>query len=81
MASENTTLTDSEVKSPPVKVEADNEILDENTENVGGSSASNEKADDEKVKEKKETKKKGRGKKEQIKDEVGETTKQDNAGN
>lgn len=83
MASENTTLTDSEVKSPPVKVEADNEISHESRENVGGSSASNEKADDEEVKglEKRETKKRGRGKKEQIKDEVGETTKQDNAGN
>ena len=78
MASEDTNLTDSEVESPPVEGAADNEISDGNTEVAGEASDSNEKAEDEKVKEKKETKKRGRGKKEQIKDAVGETTKQDN---
>ena len=80
MASENPPLTGSEVESSPFEGAADNEILGENTEVAGEASNSNEKAADEKVKglEKKEKKKRGRGNKQQIKDEVGETTKQDN---
>ena len=80
MASIIPTLTESQIVSPPVEGPAGNGIDGENTEVARGPSNSNEKPADEKVKGLgiKGTRKRGKGEKEQKKDAVSETTKQDN---